>query len=64
MEINLTEIVKTWRSRIKLAGKTEPQAAEESGITKGQLSQYLNGKNVPSIAKFEQFENYLRKLGV
>lgn len=63
-EINLTEIVETWRDRIKEAGKSEEQAAHESGLFKAQLSQYINGRSSPGIKKFEQFENYLRRLGV
>lgn len=63
-ELKLVESVATWRKRIKKAGKTEEQAAHESGLFKGQLSTYLNGKNTPSLQKFELFENYLRGLGV
>lgn len=63
-EINLSETVKTWRSRIAASGKTEQQAATESGVSTGQLSNYLNEKNSPNIKKFEQFENYLREIGV
>lgn len=63
-EVNLCEIVKTWRDRLKASGKTQEQAAEESGISTGQLSQYLNGINSPNIRQFEKFENYLRGLGV
>lgn len=62
--INLTETVLTWKDRLKKAGKTQDQAAAESGISTGQISQYLSGKNSPNITKFEQFENYLRGLGV
>lgn len=63
-KIDLISVVSTWRGRIKAAGKTETQAASESGISTGQLSQYLNGVNTPNITKFEKFENYLRGLGV
>ena len=60
----LGEILKTWRWRIAKADKKEYVAAQESGLSRGQLSDYLNGKVVPTITKFEQFENYLRSLGV
>lgn len=63
-DLDLKSMISGWRDRIKKAQKTEEQAATESGLTKSQLSQYLNGKNVPTITKFEQFENYLRGLGV
>ncbi len=62
--VNLIEIVATWRSRIKKAQKTEEQVAAGAGIHKGQLSLYLNAKNLPGLEKFEQIENYLRGLGV
>lgn len=63
-KLDLTRTVETWRERINSAGKTEEQAASESGLLKSQLSQYLNGKNIPGLKKFEKFENYLRGLGV
>lgn len=63
-DLNLCETVRTWRGRISKAGKTEEAAATESGLSKSGLSQYLSGKNSPTIKKFEQFENYLRGLGV
>ena len=63
-KVDLISVVSTWRNRIKSANKTETQAASESGISTGQLSQYLNGINTPNIKKYEKFENYLRGLGV
>jgi len=62
--LQLTEIIRTWPDRMSRAGKTLSQAANESGLKKGQLSQYINFKNSPTIKPFEAFENYLRGLGV
>lgn len=63
-ELNLIAIVATWPERLKAAGKKQEDAAAESGISVGQLSQYLRGINAPGIEKFQDFENYLRRLGV
>lgn len=63
-ELDLVAIVKTWPDRLKSAGKTQEVAAAESGVSEGQLSQYLRGINMPGIKKFQDFENYLRGLGV
>jgi hypothetical protein len=63
-ELNLVAIIQTWPDRLKAAGKTQEDAAAESGISEGQLSQYLRGINAPGIHKFQDFENYLRGLGV
>lgn len=62
--LDLSAIVATWPNRLKVAGKKQEDAAAESGISTGQLSQYLRGINVPTITKFQDFENYLRGLGV
>lgn len=56
--------VATWRARIKMADKTEAGFAAEVGISKSVLSGYLNGRNKPTIDKFELIENRLRNLGV
>jgi len=63
-QLELKTMVSSWRERIKSAGKSEEQAAHESGLFKSQLSQYLSGKHTPSLEKFELFENYLRGLNV
>lgn len=63
-KVELASVVKTWGKRLRKAGKTYDEAAKETGLYKSQISQYINGKNTPSITKFERFENYLRGLGV
>jgi transcriptional regulator with XRE-family HTH domain len=63
-KLNFSETIQTWRPRIRQAGKTEEEAAKESGLLKSQLSRYLNQRYSPGLKKFEQFENYLRGLGV
>ena len=63
-KIELLTTVKTWRERISTSGKTEQQVALESGVSTGQLSNYLNEKSSPNIKMFERLENYLRGLGV
>lgn len=62
--ISLTETMQTWPDRLQKSGKTQAEAAAESGIGEGTLNHLLHGKNTPKISTFELFENYLRGLGV
>lgn len=63
-ELDLISIVKTWPDRLKQTGVRQEDAAAESGISTGLLSHYLNGINLPTIGKFQDFENWLRGRGV
>lgn len=63
-ELDLTAIVKTWPDRLRATGVKQEDAASESGISTGQLSQYLRGINNPNITRFQAFENWLRGKGV
>ena len=62
--VDLAAVVKTWAGRLRSSGTTQEKASEDTGISQGQVSQFLRGMNSPNIRYFEKFENYLRRLGV
>lgn len=62
--INYKETVSTWAWRALKAGYRQNALADELGIPRGLMSEYINGKKKPSIERFQEIENFLRTQGV
>ena len=60
--MNAQDIVKTWRWRITRAGYTQDRLCQELQVSRSGLSQYLCGKQEPSLKMFDKIEGKLREL--
>ncbi len=56
--------IETWRWRIAKAGHTARSFALYSGVPNTKISQYINGKIVPTPDRIAHIEAALRELGV
>lgn len=56
------EIVKSWFWRIKRAGHTQASFCQTIQVSKSAMSQYINGKQDPSLKTFNKIENKLKEL--
>jgi predicted transcriptional regulator len=62
--LDTQKTIDSWRWRIVKAGYKANSFAKEVGVSQGAMSEYLNGKKTPSLAKYQQIENKLRYLEV
>lgn len=62
MHTRYTEIPLSWGWRIKKAGYTQKEFANELGISEVTLSFASRGKRIPSLSIFEMVESKLRDL--
>jgi len=60
-ELGLAGIMATWGWRIKRASLRQTSFAEEIGVSPAVLSEYISGKKIPSLKRFELIENEIRK---
>jgi len=58
------DTITTWRWRIVKAGHNTVSFAKLCDISQPLLSQYLRGKAVPSLGRFDEIEKTLKNLGV
>jgi len=56
--------IDTWRWRIAKAGHTARSFARYCEVNNALISQYVNGKIVPTPERIEHIEASLRELGV
>lgn len=62
--MNAKETIMTWKWRLAKAGVTAKWFCGELGITQQQFSQYLSGKQNPSLERFDLIEGKLKSMGV
>lgn len=63
-KMNAKETMLTWKWRLAKAGVTAKKLCEELGIDQSQFSQYVTGKQTPSLERFDLIEGKLKSLGV
>lgn len=61
--MNVAELQKTWKLRIRKAGFTQNQFAELIDVTPNYLSLLVTGNRAPSVSKLDAIEALLAEHG-